>query len=212
MQTQRTLLRSAAILALALWLAQPLATSVRAADKQEPKAQAPKAKAVELQLDNESALILDTNRNGMPAKTKIIPTASYEAYLLAPIVDGNKKRKDLSWQEAAWASVEDESAHGLEIQLSQPQHGGRFQVTWAYDANGAEVTTWWASRDYVIQVKNEAGDDWKTVADVKNNQSTISSHPLPEKPFRFLRIYQLAGGGHPSRPNIMWIGQVELAD
>ena len=148
----------------------------------------------------------------MPAKTKLISTPSFLEYSLAPVVDGIKKRQDLSWQEAAWASDEAESPHGIEIQLSKPQRGGRFQVTWAYDANSDGNVRWWVSRNYVVQVKEKAGDDWKTVADVKNNQSVVGSYPLPEAPVSFVRIYQLAGGGHASRPNLMWVGQLELVD
>ena len=148
----------------------------------------------------------------MPAKTKLIPSPSYLDYSLAPVVDGIKKRQDLGWQEAAWASEEDGSPHGIEIQFSRPQRGGRFQVTWAYDTNSDPEVRWWISRNYVIQVKEKASDDWKTVVEVKNNQSVVGSYPLPESPFSFLRIYQLAGGGHAGRPNLMWIGQLELID
>ena len=192
---------------LALLLIQTPVRSVWAAEKD-----APKGKAVELKLETDSAVVLDADRNGMAAKTKLIPTASYEGYGLAPVVDGIKKRKELGWQEAAWASAEDDTPHGIEIQLSQPQRGGRFQITWAYDTNGDDKVAWWVSRDYVIQVKDKAGDDWKTVVAVKNNQSVVGSYPLPDTPFRFLRIYQLANGGHPSRPNLMWVGQLELVE
>ncbi len=199
-----TLIASASV---ALLLVTIPTRSIRAADSE-----APKAKAVELQLENDSAVVLDADRNGLPAKTKLIATAPYPEYLLAPVVDGNKKRKDLGWQEAAWASAEDDSTHGIEIQLSKPQRGGRFQVTWAYDTNGDEKVSWWVSRDYVIQVKEKASDDWKTVVAVKNNQSIVGCYPLPDTPFSFLRIYQLAAGGHPARPNLMWVGQIELME
>ena len=82
-------------------------------------------------------------------------------------------------------------------------------MTWAYDANSDDKVRWWISRNYVIEVKEKAGDEWKTVVEVKNNQSVVGSYPLPETPFGFLRIYQLAGGGHPARPNLMWVGQLE---
>ena len=198
------LLKTAASVSLALLLAPTLTGSVIAAEKPSPE-----AKAVELKLDGNTAVVLDANRNGMPAKTKLIATAPYLEYSLTPILDGIKQRKDLGWQEAAWASEEDETTHGIEIQFSQPQRGGRFQVTWAYDANSDDKVRWWISRNYVIEVKEKAGDEWKTVVEVKNNQSVVGSYPLPETPFGFLRIYQLAGGGHPARPNLMWVGQLE---
>jgi len=197
MLTNNRLATTLATTTLAVLLAQALIRPVRAAEKD-----APKAKGVQLQLDSSSAVVLEADRNGMPAKTKLIPTASYDGYSLTPVVDGIRKRQDLSWQDAAWASEEAESPHGIEIQFSKPQHGGRFQVTWAYDTNGDANVHWWISRDFVIQVKAKASDDWKTVLEVKNNQSVVGSNPLPDAPFSFLRIYQLAGGGHAGRPNL----------
>ena len=207
MPTNPRLLITAATATLAVLLAHALINAGVAAEKA-----APKPKAVELSLDSGSAVVLEGDRNGLPAKTKLIPTASFQDYSLTPVVDGVKKRQDLTWQDAAWASEEDESLHGIEIQFSKPQRGGRFQVTWAYDTNGDSNVRWWISRNYVIQVKGKAGDDWKTVVEVRNNQSVIGSYPLPEAPFSFLRIYQLPDGGHAARPNIMWVGQLELTD
>jgi hypothetical protein len=207
MLTDNRLLATALTATLAVLLAQALTTTVGAAELDPPK-----SKALELPLDSGAAVVLDADRNGMPAKTKLIPTPSFEGYSLAPVVDGIKKRQDLGPMEAAWASAEDESPHGIEIQFNQPRRGGRFQVTWAYDTNGDPNVRWWSSRHFVIQVKAKAGDDWKTVVEVKNNQSVVGSYPLPEAPFSFLRIYQLAGGGHAGRPNLMWVGQLELAD
>ena len=192
---------------LAVWIFQAITTAVCAAEKETPK-----SKALELTLDSAAAVVLQADRNGMPAKTKLIPTASFSGYSLDPVVDGIKKRQDLGPMEAAWASEEDDSAHGIEIQFSRPQRGGRFQVTWAYDTNSDNTVRWWCSRNYVIQVKEKASDDWKTVVEVKNNQSVVGSYPLPETSFGFLRIYQLAGGGHAARPNLMWVGQLELTD
>jgi len=166
----------------------------------------------EVKIDPSTAVEIKKEINGLPAGSKVISTAGYEEYALAPVVDGIKKRKDLGWQECSWASAEDETTHGIEIQLAKPQRGGRFQVTWAYDIHNADNGKWWVSRDYVVQIKEKAGEAWKTVATVKGNQSLIGSYPLPDVAFGFVRIYQLPGGGDPDRPNIMWVGQVEIAD
>jgi hypothetical protein len=184
----------------------------RAAESASKEKDSSKTAAVTLKLDFTSDVVLDKDRNGMPAKTKLIPTASFDGYTLTPVVDGARKKQELEWADAAWASTEDDSVHGIEIQLGKPKQGGRFQVTWAYDANGDPKIHWWPSRNYVIQVKEKAGDDWKTVVEVKNNQSIVSCHALPRTPFSFLRIYQTSGGGPASRPDIMWIGQVEFLE
>ena len=190
---------------LAWLLVSTIAATLPAADKPEAS-----AKDLDLKLDSNTAVVLDSARNGLPAKTKLIATATFLDYQLAPVVDGNKQRKDLPWQEAAWASEEEAHTHGIEIQLSQPQRGGRFQVTWAYDTNGSDGVAWWISRNYTIQVKAKADDEWKTAVDVKSNQSIVGSYPLPDTAFSFVRICQPTGGGHPTRPNIMWVGQLEL--
>ena len=186
----------------------PLPALLHAAD-------APKAAAIkvpELKLDETTGVELKTACNGMAAKTKLTATASQPNYFLNPVVDGVKERKDMGWQICAWASEEDESAHGIEIALGKPVSGGRFQITWAYDINNDEGGRWWISRNYLIQIKGKSGDPWLTVVQVENNQSAIGSYPLPDQPIGFLRIVQLPGGGHPIRPNIMWVGQVEFTD
>ena len=166
----------------------------------------------EVKIDASTAVEIKKEINGLPAGSKVTSTAGYEDYALAPVVDGIKKRKDLGWQEGSWASAEDETVHGIEIHLAKPQRGGRFQVSWGYDIHNEENGKWWVSRDYVVQIKEKAGDAWKTVVAVKGNQSVIGSYSLPDVAFGFVRIYQLPGGGHADRPNIMWVGQIEIAD
>ncbi len=170
------------------------------------------ADKIEVKLDSSTEVVVAKDINGIPAKSKLTSTATYEEYALAPVVDGIKKRKDLGWQECSWASAEDDTVHAIQIELSKPQRGGRFQITWAYDIHNEDSGKFWVSRDYVIQVKDKAGDPWNTVIVVKGNQSIVACHALPDTAIGFIRIYQPVGGGHPDRPNIMWVGQVELLD
>jgi hypothetical protein len=185
------------------------ASSARAEQEMATSSNAP---SVELRLDARNEVVLKKDVNGMPAGTKVISTPSYYEYSLAPVVDGIEKRKGLGWKECSWASEEDGAVHGIEVQFSKPQYGGRFVVTWAYDAYNVDNGKWWISRNYVIQVKEKAADAWKTVVAVQNNQSSVGSYPLPREAIGYLRIYQPALGGHLSRPNIMWVGQIALAE
>lgn len=185
------------------------ASSVRA---EQEAAASSNSTSVELSLDTRTEVVLKKDINGMPAGTKVISTRSFHEYSLAPVVDGIEKRKGLGWKECSWASEETAAAHGIEIQFSKPQYGGRFQVTWAYDAYNSDNGKWWISRNYVIQIKEKAADAWKTVIEVQNNQSAVGSYPLPKEAIGYLRIYQVAPGGHLTRPNIMWVGQVELTE
>jgi hypothetical protein len=174
--------------------------------KPKPSADTP----VDLRLDPNTGVVLETDRNGLPAGTTLLSTNSCLEYSLLPLIDGIRDRKGLGWQGAAWASLEDKVPHGIEIRLARPMKGGRLQITWACDKYNAQGGHCYASRDYSIQVKSKASDAWKTVADVKGNQAPVSSHPLPAEPFGFVRLVQLPGGGDPTRPNILWIGQLEL--
>jgi hypothetical protein len=168
--------------------------------------------SVALALDSRTEVVLKKDINGMPAGTRVISTPSFYEYSLAPVVDGIEKRNRLGWKECSWASEEDGAVHGIEIQFSKPQYSGRFQVTWAYDVHNGDNGKWWVSRNYVIQVKEKAADAWKTVVAVQNNQSSVGSYPLPREAIGYLRIYQPAMGGHLSRPNIMWVGQIALTE
>ena len=164
----------------------------------------------EFKLDAGTAIVLKDDRNGMPAGTKLLSTPCFTDYSLAPVVDGIKDRKYLRWNLNSWASTENTSPHGIEIQLAKPMQGGNLQTTWAFDVYNTAGGLWFISRAYRIQVKAKAEDPWQTAADVKDNQSKVSVHPLPKEPFRFVRIVQAAGGGSASRPNIMWISQIEM--
>jgi len=194
---------------MCLLFAATLASSTRAGQETNTAAD---STSVALALDSRTEVVLKKDINGMPSGTKLISTPSFYEYSLGPVADGIEKRKGLGWKECSWASEENGAAHGIEIQFSKPQYGGRFQVTWAYDAYNADNGRWWISRNYVIQIKEKAADAWKTVIAVQNNQSTVGSYPLPREAIGYLRIYQVALGGHLSRPNIMWIGQVGLSE
>ncbi len=177
-----------------------------------PGAARAEEQGIDLTLDPGTEIELETAVNGMPAQTKLVSSPSYFEYSLNPVVDGIRDRKGLNWQVCSWASAEEAEAHGIEIHLSKPRSGGRFQVTWAFDVHNADNGNWWVSRQYVVQVRKTADGEWETVANVAGNQSIVGSHQLPNKEFQFVRIVQPVGGGHPNRPNIMWVGQVELVD
>ncbi len=165
------------------------------------------APKIEVTLDPASAIVLKKGINGFPENTKVISTTCNGIYTLAPVVDGIKKRKELDWLEASWASIEDDDTHAIEVQLGKPLSGGRFQITWAYDHDDYKF-----SRSYVIQVKDKADGVWKNVIWVKDNQSIVSSYALPKEPFNFIRIAQPKGGGPDDRANILWVGQIEITD
>jgi hypothetical protein len=162
----------------------------------------------DLPMDEETAITLAADRNGFPAGAKVIPTGTYEGYSLKPVVDGRRMRKELTWQEGAWASEGGNVPQALVIHLPDPRKGGSFQVTFCHDCS-----TWYPARNFRVQVRNQASEPWKDVVVVENNLSTVVSYPWPEfEPYSFIRLYQPANGGAARRPTLMWLGQIELVD
>lgn len=163
----------------------------------------------EMVLDESKAFTLKAEKNGFPANTKLIPSGNFDDnYVVEVLVDGKKNRKEMPWQEAAWASAETEEPQGIQINLGKPMQGGRFQVAFAYDAG-----SWYTSRNFRVQVKAKETDAWKDVAVVDNNKSVIGSFVLPEdESFSFIRLYQPVGGGYVDRPNLLWLGQIEITE
>ena len=213
MRSARFVTAGCSVVASLVLAAMPTRSAGAEPDAAKPAAPA-KPESVALALDSSTTVVLDKEINGMPAQTKLIATPSFPEYALAPVVDGIKKRKELGWQECSWASAEDETAHGVEIQFSTPQRGGRFQVTWAYDIFNEDNGKWWISRDYVIQIKGKADDSWKTVITVKNNQSIVGCYPLPDESFGYLRDLSTSAGRpcgpprhHVDRPVSSWLNR-----
>jgi len=127
------------------------------------------------------------------------------AYNAAPVTDGVRMPEpDVHWTEAAWASAERATEHWVEIELPEAAKIGRAVLWWPFD-NGWLFT----SRDFGVQY--EAEGRWVDAATVSGNQRAVHTivdfEPAEAKRWR---VVQSKGGGPPKRPDLMWLGEVEL--
>ncbi|HOA90646.1 MAG: discoidin domain-containing protein [Bacillota bacterium] len=122
------------------------------------------------------------------------------------------------WAEVAWASQESPGEHWLEYELP-----GRINIT--------SIFIWWArdtgvfyySRDFYIEVDGKVVfdstlpmDKNNLVKEVRNIEGDAAGIQVTEIYFKepvkgtYVRVVQHPGGGHPNRPNLMWVAEVEI--
>lgn len=125
---------------------------------------------------------------------------------LEPLTDGHKILSGAgAGNDVTWASAENETSHWIEVTL--PEHKTLSEVTvyWAYSGS-----TFHTSQHVMVQVPEN--DGWKTVYETPEGSqgakrsSTYSFEPVQTQTFR---VYQPPGGGPSSRPNLMWVAEVE---
>lgn len=106
--------------------------------------------------------------------------------------------------DVSWASAETSAPHWIEVRLPKPHTIHRVAVYWAFYGS-----TRHSSRQYEIQSWD--GKEWQRVAEVRNLEDTrVTLTDFPPVTTDRLRICQPAGMGHPSRPNLMWVGEVKV--
>lgn len=136
---------------------------------------------------------------------EVIVDASYFGYNTRPLIDGVTDTQGVDWVNAAWASEESLSAHWAEFRFREEQPISSVTVWWALE--GKDYQT---SSAVEIQVRETPSSEWKTVAIHQDSTPTaFSEFTFPLQSVSSLRIYQLPGGGPPSRPGILWLGEVE---
>lgn len=144
--------------------------------------------------------------NGFPAGTVVMPSSCYGGYTVKAVVDGIANRSAMHWSEAAWASAEVQGEDvWLAFEFDKPKQGGRLKITWATDQGKAQI-----SQRYRVQIKIDG--EWQDVVEATGQQINVSMHPLPDAAYSGIRIHQPAGGGATSRPNLMWIAQVQCIE
>jgi hypothetical protein len=130
----------------------------------------------------------------------------FEGYTdLAPLQDGKTKLPgDHCLNDVSWASAETAQPHWVEVDFGQPRRITTITVYWAYYGG-----LYHTARHLEVQVPD--GNQWRTV---------WSAPPAGLAPSRFtcarwgfavtrkVRLYQPAGGGPSSRPDLMWLAEV----
>lgn len=142
----------------------------------------------------------------MPRGTRVTVDSCYEGYRADPLADGKINPPDQDWSAVAWASAEEDGEHWVRLEFPAPQTVTRLVIHWALD-NGA----WYPSRRFVVETLRDGA--WTPIPDAAadaapNGSSTAVSWP----PARLtsLRLRQPAGGGSPTRPDLLWISELEV--
>ncbi len=125
---------------------------------------------------------------------------------LEPLRDGYKILSGAgAGNDVTWASAENETPHWIEVTLPEEKTLSEVTVYWAYSGS-----TFYTSQHVMVQVPAKNG--WKTMYDTPEGSqeakrsSTYSFEPVQTQRFR---VYQPPGGGPSSRPNLMWVAEVE---
>jgi hypothetical protein len=167
---------------------------------------APTANTTQVTIDFERADTSNFLRSPME-EIEMLASSYYPNYeALNALNDGFKKLTGAGCgNDVSWASADNSSDHWLEVTMAQEQTVSEVTVYWAYSGG-----VYFTSQKILIQVPDDGG--WRNV--YSSPQEGHSVGPCtsfsfePVKTNRF-RIYQPAGGGSASRPNLMWLAEVE---
>ncbi|MBQ9366369.1 MAG: hypothetical protein IJT83_01210, partial [Victivallales bacterium] len=106
------------------------------------------------------------------------------------------------WQQKAWASDESPKEHWASLTFNR-LIGKKLVIYW-HKEEGSE----YISRNFDVQaLGNEGG--WKTIQQIRDNKADVVNVAIPT-PAKAYRILQLPGGGSRTRPNLMWITEIEV--
>lgn len=149
--------------------------------------------------------ILDPSNLALAANgASLSADSSFAGYTTARIIDGIRNLEGLSWDLAGWASKDNGQDHWVEISLAKESQVKTVQIFWCLD-NGelkssvAYHIQYWDGKDWITAFEEKAGAQKVPETKIDVNFSTTK-----------VRYFQSAGGGPANRPNIAWIGEIEL--
>ena len=127
----------------------------------------------------------------------------YSGYDSSPLNDGCQIVASDAYTRAGWASGETKQPHWVCLSWKRPVKISAVVVYWALD-HGA----FWTSRRFEAQVRHNGA--WRTVAERRCERDTCYALcRFPVSTAEALRISQAPGNGPTSRPNLMWVAEVE---
>ncbi|MBR4675530.1 MAG: hypothetical protein IKP00_13790 [Victivallales bacterium] len=106
------------------------------------------------------------------------------------------------WQQKAWASNEETKEHWASLTFNR-LIGKKLVIYW-HKEEGVE----YISRNFDVQVLGNEGG-WKTIQQIRDNKADVVNVAIPS-PGKAYRVLQLPGGGSPTRPNLMWVTEIEV--
>lgn len=153
------------------------------------------------------ALMEDPLRRGNIAReAEVSVDGSYGGYDPSPLTDGIiHPSADAHWTKEAWASAETADDHWIELRFDEPRTVTRAVIYWSRDAGIPRTSV-----EAALQVPE--GDGWRTVMSVTPERQSEWTEIALEGPVTAtaFRLLQPAGKGSESRPNLMWVREVEM--
>ncbi len=131
--------------------------------------------------------------------------STFAGYSVGPLRDGILDTADLDWSESAWASADIAVPHWVEVRWPAPQRITAATVHWAKDNE-----TYFRSTHYRLQFRrNESWEDW---SDASREESEAADQYRAAAPLLTdgLRLWQEVGGGSRSRPNLLWVRELDV--
>ncbi len=130
--------------------------------------------------------------------------SSHSGYSPETMTDGIEVVAGGDWTLAGWASAETPGDHWIELSWPEPREVHEVVVYWALDQGFRR------SREVQAQVRN--GDGWRTLTAAGGGDAAAFDAFIVEPPVRTdaVRLLQPEGEGPPGRPDIMWVGEVQV--
>ncbi|GEM_PF-1908339 len=120
-------------------------------------------------------------------------------------IDGYTNDSRIEWNHIAWASLELPVEHWLDIEMDTQHKVNKVVIYWALDGG-----VYFTSQEVVVEYMFQG--HWKELGRIKNTEGISKSELIIKTPeiAKEIRIFQPAGMGLRTRPNIMWISEVEV--
>ena len=131
--------------------------------------------------------------------TRIEVSSTYPKYKIYPLTDGQTARQ-IYYSYAAWASADISGMPQFADFIFQKEESVNL------------VSVWWEKPPREIEIFAKKGGEWHLLLRkaIPENEDW-SNIPLPENSrAEAVRVRMPAGKGHPSRPNLLWIREVEI--
>jgi len=140
-------------------------------------------------------------------KATVKADSSFQDYDIIHVIDGYTNDSRLEWNVSAWASLELPVEHWVEIDLPTPKKVKKVVVYWALDSG-----KYYTSKEVKVQYFFQGY--WKDLGVIKtdgqgNVHKSVLNIKNPEVGRQF-RFFQPSGQGSQSRPDLMWIAEIEL--
>ena len=138
-------------------------------------------------------------------RVRVETDSTYSGYSTKPLTDGVCDTTGVPWNEAAWASEETGGPHWVEITFPEPAMMHTLSVYWNIEGG---VT--YTSRHGTVVGWTESGE--KVTLGEFTNQTVVPMTRVDFEPrkLKAIELLQPVRGGSDTRPNLMWLSEIEV--